>query len=242
VIETLLNQVEINTLVEMTNPINYSLTVPLMELALLYEDSVIGRVVLYNAEIEKNATIQTNGIWQNTPVAERFVSHYISGEDPILTVLADNGTFPTSPDLSHAISGFNISLPFPKLTQSSCHQFLLGGSFHLLSQTASFVVKNPLADSAIQVTVLHASIAYDGKIFATIMRDTFSWIIPPGVQTSAKLPVDIDYSSIDRDVLWSAIGGTLEVDGHATFNMSIGKMRNAQLFYTGKGLDSDIRW
>jgi len=238
VIETFADQVEINTLVELSNPINYTLSIPVMEMALVYEGAIIGRVMLFNVEMEKNATIQTNGIWKKSLAAERFASQYISGEDPIMTVLADEGTFPTAPKLSQALSGFNISLPFPKITRAR-HQFLLGGSFHLLSQTASFIVENPL-DSEVQVTSLDASIAYDGKTFATI--DTFSWKIPPGVHMSVKLPVDIDYSSIDRSVLWSAIGGTLQVDGHAKFNMSIGKMHDAQLFYTGKGLDADIRW
>ena len=128
--------------VNMTNPTNYSATVPYVNINILSNGTVLGHAIATNVAVVPgpNINIPVKALWdplgpsgsQGVEIGRELLSQYISGPrytdlpykhkltssgfNTTLTLKTHNGTIPTQPRLGAALSGLDIEIPTPRLT------------------------------------------------------------------------------------------------------------------------------
>jgi hypothetical protein len=158
-------------------------------------------------------------------------------------------SFPGNPELSSALSGFNITLPVPGIhakdpeTSNSKHTspFIHSATVHLLSRTAQFELYNPLSNAEIILASLYANATYNDEIVGSILEPDFNFAVRPGREgytMTDKIPLEV--GTVGYEVIRRALGGELVVDAIADVVVHIGNWIG-RIRYHGKGVGASIR-
>ncbi|KAK5697022.1 hypothetical protein LTR17_024089 [Elasticomyces elasticus] len=111
--------------VNITNPTNYSASVPFMDIHILANETVIGHATAKGIEIVpgRNDNLYVEAVWdpetlggqEGKRVGREFLSEYISGWNTSLTLKAHEGSIPGNPGLGKALGRFGVEMPTPSL-------------------------------------------------------------------------------------------------------------------------------
>ncbi|KAK3627272.1 hypothetical protein LTR56_013744 [Elasticomyces elasticus] len=111
--------------VNISNPTNYSASVPFMDIHILANETVIGHATAKGIEIVpgRNDNLYVEAVWdpstlggeQGKRVGREFLSQYISGYNTSLTLKAHEGSIPGNPGLGRALGRFGVEMPTPSL-------------------------------------------------------------------------------------------------------------------------------
>ena len=124
---------------------------------------------------------------------------------------------------------------------SAYSPFLVDATFHVLSSSAVFVVRNPCRNGTVTIESIFATAYYNGTVIGNIDVDDFGWVIVPGVSNSPYLPVNFSLSDVTRELLKKALGRTLYIDAFARVGFSIDNLEDVYFNYTASGVGSNIR-
>ena len=144
ILDTTASTLIIQARMNITNPTEYSATVPYVNINLLSNETILGHATAKNVSVVPgpNHDILVTALWDpKTPSGEKglavgreLLSQYISGQDKgpsfdrifvdkpstgfntTLTLKTHNGTIPNQPSLGVALSSLEIEIPTPKLT------------------------------------------------------------------------------------------------------------------------------
>ncbi|GAB7361510.1 hypothetical protein MBLNU230_g1566t1 [Neophaeotheca triangularis] len=255
----------LTALVNMTNPTNYSATVPYINLNILTNNTLLGHAIARNLTIlpGQNDNLPVSAIWSPTSSPEskamgsEFLSQYISGYNTTLTIQTHADSIPHQPALGEALAKFNITLPTPSLRstppsdpshpeppEKEGPHFLNDATFHLLTSSATFILLSPLHYSTLLITDLNATAYYKGSPAGQILYD-LPFMVPPvdehgnGALTP-RLPVDWSLGSVGYDAVKNALGGTLRLSAYAEVGVGIGHWRE-RVWFRGGGLGAKVR-
>lgn len=105
-----------------TNPTDYSATVPFINISMLTNDTLLGHVIAKNVAIVPgpNTNLSVTALWdpqgpRDIKTGTNFLSQYISGYNTSLIFRTHENTIPSQPQLGAALSNFSIQLPTPTL-------------------------------------------------------------------------------------------------------------------------------
>ncbi|MCJ1475236.1 hypothetical protein MMC13_003898 [Lambiella insularis] len=250
--------------VNMTNPTNYSATVPYVNINMLNNDTVLGFAVARNVRVVpgQNNNIPITATWDpaghggqlGLDIGKELLSQYISGYNTTLTLRTHEGTIPTQPKLGAALSSIELEIPTPKLDtpknpnrpdgdsderDENAPRFIDDATMHLLTSTASFTLLSPLRHSTLFVTHINATAYYNhtdpvGEIFYEL-----PFAVPPGATTSPRLPVEWSVGGVGYEAVKQALGGTLKLDAKATVGVRLGLWEET-VWFTGGGIGAHI--
>lgn len=130
-------------MINITNPTEYSATIPFMNINLLSNGTIVGQATVRNISIVpgSNNNLLAEALWDPATSSGKagqdqgreLLSQYISGKlhaffpsirpwltrsagfNTTLTLKTHNGTIPSQPALGKALSQFEIDIPTPKL-------------------------------------------------------------------------------------------------------------------------------
>ena len=159
----------------------------------------------------------------------------ITGHIPELTLGFHPDSIPGT-QLSSALSGIMIPLPLP--STNTPPKFIHSTTVHILSQSATFELSNPLSNSPILLSSLYANATYNDDIIAVIFEPNLNEIISPGVSAIDQVPLEL--GDVGMEVIKKAMGGELLVDTVSVGALSIGKW-TGRIRYQGNGVGADIR-
>lgn len=251
----------------MTNPTNYSATVPYIDLNILTNNTFLGHAIARNLTVlpGQNDNLPVTAVWSPTSspasaaMGREFLSQYISGYNTTLTVQTHKDSIPFQPALGVALARFNITLPTPSLRsdppsddpydpqppdKKEGPHFLRDATFHLLTSTATFILLSPLRYSTLTVIDLNATAYYKGSPAGQILYD-LPFEVPPMDEDgegflTPRLPVDWSLGSVGYDAVKNALGGTLKLSAYAEVGVGIGKWRE-RIWFRGGGLGARVR-
>lgn len=205
IIDTTESSLTISALVNLTNPTNYSATVPYVDINILNNNTLLGHATVKNLNVGpgNNANIPVTAVWDpvtlsgkaGAAVGREFLSQYISGWNTSLTLQTHNATIPALPALGRALSQFPITFPTPRLGSSepppssppdddddpkkkNGPHFIEDATFHLLTSSATFTLLSPLRSSTLYVTSINATAIYKHQEAGKILYDV-PFEVPP---------------------------------------------------------------
>ncbi|KAK5737386.1 hypothetical protein LTR17_006805 [Elasticomyces elasticus] len=193
--------------VNISNPTNYSASVPFMDIHILANETVIGHATAKGIEIVpgKNDNLYVEAVWdpstlggeEGKKVGREFLSQYISGYNTSLTLKAHEGSIPGNPGLGRALGRFGVEMPTPSLGSAPRKRvpgepddgdgdgkkkkgphFLDDATFHLLTSTATFTLLSPLRQTILYVESINATAFYKGDSVGHIDYD-LPFAVPP---------------------------------------------------------------
>ena len=265
---------QIGLLVE--NPTEYSAYIPFLAVHLEKDGFIIGSASVANINITpgNNSLIvkatyapTSNGRGGTKHAVEKgleLLGEYVSGRDTVLTVKAFEGSIPSLPELSRALSGLGVALPIPRLqTPPSQHDpdgppppegqppskspFLQGVTMHVFSSTATFLLHNPFPKTPITIYNLSGEAIYNDTKLGSVCYDK-AWKVlagreagKGGVTLSPRLPVGWRLGSAAFRAMLDALGKDLRIDARANATVGVGKWRG-RIRFEGGGLRAGIRW
>lgn len=195
----------LSALVNMTNPSEYSASVPYINIHILNNGSVIGHATardLHVAPGENNNLLVeavydplTLGGAKGAKVGRELLSQYISGYNTTLTLQTHNGSIPGQPALGEALARFKVEMPTPDLHgpgddsppedpedpdkgEEGGPHFIEDATMHLFTSTATFTLLSPLRYSVLYVTGIDATAYYKGDDVGHIAYD-LPFAVPP---------------------------------------------------------------
>ncbi|KAK0894454.1 hypothetical protein LTR91_006836 [Friedmanniomyces endolithicus] len=125
IVDTGPTSLTLSALVNLTNPTNYSATIPYIELQMLNNDSVIAHATARDLEIVPgpNENLYVEAVWdpvtlggkEGGRVGREFLSQYISGWNTTITLRMHEGSIPSNPSLGRALGRFEVEIPTPSL-------------------------------------------------------------------------------------------------------------------------------
>ncbi|KAF2737320.1 hypothetical protein EJ04DRAFT_431262 [Polyplosphaeria fusca] len=267
--ETSRTSLTLEALVNITNPTNYSATVPYFNINILVNGTVLGQAIARDVFVHpgNNTNIAVSAVWDpstnsgenGTAVGKEVISQYISGFNMSLTLQTHNASIPAQPALGFALSKLPLTLPAPHLgtpkdpndddggdddpddpdkPEESPH-FIREATMHLISSTAIFTLASPFATTTLYITRLNATAFYEGHPSGTILYD-LPLVVPPGLSTTPRLPVDWSLGSVGFGAIKKALGGTLRLSTYAEVGVRIGQFRQ-DLWYQGRSIGANIR-
>ena len=215
----------------------------------------IGNATAVNVTISKGSNTVAGTILYSpsTPEeirhGEKFIGRYLSGMNPNITALFHNDSFPGNPELSSALTGFNITLPVPTIhlkdpedsESDTTSPFIRSATVHVLSRTAQFELYNPLSNAEILLASLYANATYNDDIIGSILEPDFNFPVLAGKEgytTTDKIPLEV--GTVGYEVIRRALGGELIVDAVADVVVHIGKWKG-RVRYHGKGVGASVR-
>lgn len=257
--------INLQAVVNFTNPTEYSAQIPYFNLHVLCNGSIIADGTVKNMSVStgNNTNIIVEATWDPTKfggkkgaaIGREFLSQYVSGYNTTLTIQLHENSIPHQPLLGRALSKFAFTIPTPRIPLPSdgsdepedgdddgtAPRFIRDAIFHVFSSTAQFTFISPLQRSTMFVDKLNAT-AYYNHTYAigTILYD-LPFQIPPGASESPRLPVDIDYDSVGYAQLRNAVGGKLKMDARGTVSVRLG-LWTETLWYIGRGISSSVRF
>ncbi|MCJ1392238.1 hypothetical protein MMC18_005105 [Xylographa bjoerkii] len=251
--------------VNMTNPTNYSATVPYVNINMLSNGTILGFAVARNVKVipGQNDNILVIATWEparfggqkGLDTGRELLSQYISGYNTTLTLRTHNGTIPMHPNLGAALSSIEIEIPTPKLDppknpnhpdwdeddrDEKAPRFIDDATMHIFSSTATFTLLSPLRHSTIFVTHINATAYYNHTDPVGMIVYELPFVVPPGATTSPGLPVDWSLDSVGYQAVKQALGGTLKLDAKATVGIRLGEWEE-RVWFTGGGIGARIQ-
>lgn len=155
--------------VNLTNPTNYSASIPYFSINILVNDTTMGQALVKNMHVRpgNNTNLVAQALWapydnsgvKGKHIGAEMLSQYISGFNTSITLQAHNGTVPAQPALGNLLSRYPYTIPAPHLShpkdpnngddgdddggESKKEHFIQSATMHLISSTASFVLSSP---------------------------------------------------------------------------------------------------
>jgi len=266
--ETTSTGLTLSALVNLTNPTEYSATVPYVDIHLVKNGSILGHATARDIHVQpgQNDNLLVQAVYapldyggpEARAIGTELLSQYISGFNTTLTLQTHNGTIPSQPALGEALSKFAIEVPTPHLsvprkpsdpndpngTPDDETHFIDDATMHLFTSTATFTLLSPLRHSTIYIEHIDATAMYKGDDVGHITYD-MPFAVPPidkdgkGVM-SPRLPVDWSLGSAGYDAIRDALGGTLKLSADAVVGIRLEKFRET-IWFKGKSIGAHIR-
>ncbi|KAF2210097.1 hypothetical protein CERZMDRAFT_45853 [Cercospora zeae-maydis SCOH1-5] len=176
-----------------TNPTNYTATIPYIDIHIIKNGSLLGHATARNLSITTglNAGLSVEAVYaplevggpEARAVGREFISQYISGWNTTITLQMHEKSIPANPKLSRALARIPIEVQAPKLEppddpwspdddgddengDSTGPQFIRDATMHLLSSSATFLLLSPLQHSTLVITTLNATAYYNDDTVA----------------------------------------------------------------------------
>ncbi|KAF2127109.1 hypothetical protein P153DRAFT_344426 [Dothidotthia symphoricarpi CBS 119687] len=260
IIDTSPTSITLQAHVNITNPTNYSATVPYFNINILVNGTGVGQAIAKNIEVHpgNNTDLIVSAVWdpftnggeKGKEVGRELLSQYISGFNTSLTLQAHNASIPAQPSLGNILSHFPLTIPAPQLStprdpeddddpddgdddESSGPHFIRDATMHLISSTALFTLMSPFSATTLYITKLNATAYYEGHPSAKILYE-WPFAVPPGLSESPRLPVDWNFGSVGYGAIRRALGGKLKLTAFAHVGIRIGYWRENIWFQGGK--------
>ncbi|KAL4740329.1 hypothetical protein BDV11DRAFT_185607 [Aspergillus similis] len=254
----------VETVLNFTNPTQYSASVPLLDLLLVYNDTKVAHLTTRDVTIVPGTNTGVNVDLQWSPLdlggpsavlaGQDLISRFVSGLNTSVTIKTHGGTIPALPRLGQALSRVGFEVQIPNLShsgdpdkdpdqpgQDNGHQnFIQDATLHLWSSTAEFALFSPLNHTVLEVTSIEAQAFYehDHEVGAINYYTPFS--ILPGLSHSPRLPVDLNLGGIGYDAVKKAVGGTLDLDTVAKVGVRIENYYTT-VHYCGEGIKAKVK-
>ncbi|KAJ4506731.1 hypothetical protein HRR83_009549 [Exophiala dermatitidis] len=225
VVNTSKSALTLQARVNVTNPTDYSVSIPYCNVSLWVNNTRVGYAWLSANVVPGPNEIIANAAWEVGKVGGEWLSQYISGHNTTLTVTSHADTIPGFPDPK-----MNMTVPTPRMFG----HFLKETTMHILSSTATFVLVSPFA---MYINSIAANAYHNGSVIGTIDWD-YPFAIVAGENLTPRLPVD--WNSNALGTIREALGGSLKVDARADVGVRIGEWQE-QIWYEGHGLRAKIR-
>ncbi|KAL8905898.1 MAG: hypothetical protein Q9171_006497 [Xanthocarpia ochracea] len=265
ILETSKTALTIRAKVNVTNPTEYSATVPFIDINISVNDTVLGHATARDVSVVPgpNQNLAVTAVWnpshqsgkKGAHIGRELLSQYISGYNTTLTLRTHTKSIPSQPRLGTALSIFNITIPTPKLIPppnpnrpvppdppnepaSSAPHFIDDAVFHLIGSTAVLTLLSPLPHTTLWITSVSATASYNNTPLGVIEYDV-PFDVPPGASDTPRLPVDWSLGSIGHDAVKKALGGTLKVEAEAKVGVRIGKWKE-KIWFVGKGIGARV--
>lgn len=263
----------VSALLNITNPTPYEASIPYLSLHLLTNATILANASVRDLNITRgnNTALQALATWDPATLGGgaaalqtgiELLSQYISGRNTTLTAKLHAASIPSNPALSRALSGFNLTIPTPKLLPDEpgpppddpdapddtprrrAPSFIDEAHFHLLSSTASFVLRSPLRDTELFVTGINATARYRGDAVGRIEYDLPFAVAPVddegnGSETP-RLPVDWATGGAGWDAVRRALGGRLKIAAEAVVGIRVGEWTAEGIWFEGNGLGVSV--
>ncbi|KAF2117706.1 hypothetical protein BDV96DRAFT_489826 [Lophiotrema nucula] len=257
--------ITLEALVNITNPTNYSATVPYFNINILVNGSILAQATAKDVYVKpgNNSNIVVSAVWDpstnsgenGTAVGKEFLSQYISGYNTTLTLQTHDKTIPSQPALGRALSFIPITFPTPSLRKKKPDDdegdepsdpdkdtkphFIHSATMHLISSTAIFELLSPFSTTTLYLTYLNATSFYEGHPAGKIDYQ-LPIKVPPGLTTTPRLPVDWSLGSVGFDAIKKALGGTLRLSAYADVGVRIGQWRQ-DVWFRGGAIGAHVR-
>lgn len=256
----------LSALVNITNPTEYSASVPYIDIHILNNGSILGHATARDLHLVPGANdnMLIKAVWdppslggaKGAEVGRELLSQYISGWNTTLTLQTHEGSVPNQPSLGKALSKFKVEMPTPSLgpprrrhdngkgEEEEGPHFMEDATMHLFTSTATFTLLSPLRQSILYITSINATAFYKGDDVGHIDYD-LPFAVPPidadgnGV-TSPRLPVDWSLGSVGYDAVKRALGGQLKLSAEAEAGVRIGEWRE-RVWFRGSGIGASVR-
>ncbi|KAL8894655.1 MAG: hypothetical protein Q9207_008447 [Kuettlingeria erythrocarpa] len=264
ILETAKSSLTIGAKVNITNPTEYSATVPFIDINIFVNDTILGHATAHNISIipGPNDNLPIEAVWQpsvqsgskGTHTGRELLSQYISGYNTTLTLRMHALSIPSQPSLGRALSIFNVTIPTPLLKPppnpnhpfdpeepppSPGPHFIDDAVFHLITSTAVLTLLSPLPRTSLYITSVSATASYNNTPIGSLDYD-LPFEVPPGVSETPRLPVAWDLGSVGHEAVKKALNGELKVDAEAKVGIRVGRWRE-RVWYRGKGIGAKVR-
>ncbi|GAB7355024.1 hypothetical protein MBLNU459_g5626t1 [Dothideomycetes sp. NU459] len=230
ILDTGRSSLTLSALVNLTNPTEYSATVPYIDINILTNGTLLGHATARSVAIApgENVNIPVTAVWdplamggeKARAVGVELLSQYISGFNTTLTLRTHEGSIPSQPALGKALARFSVDMPTPSLQTppqdggddgdgdngDKAPHFIEDATMHLFTSTATFTLLSPLRTSTLYVTYINATAFYHEDEVGHIDYD-LPFAVPPGSTISPRLPVEWNLGSVGYDAVKGALGG-----------------------------------
>ncbi|KAF2479863.1 hypothetical protein BDY17DRAFT_256085 [Neohortaea acidophila] len=271
IVDTTPSSLTIAAWINITNPTNYSASVPYVDIHIVKNGSVLGRATARDLHIRpgRNDNLLIQAVYdplsfggrKAKDIGRELLSQYISGWNTTLSVQTHRGTIPSQPKLGEALSKFIIEIPAPRLKAPSPPDdgdnppddspddgkghFIRDATMHLFSSTATFTLFSPLRHSTLYIEDLDATALYKGDDVGRIEYD-LPFAVPPVDRdgkgvTTPRLPVQWNLGSVGYEAVKGALGGTLRLAANAEVGVRLGRFRE-RIWFRGGGIGVRISW
>jgi hypothetical protein len=126
IVETTKASLRLHAKVNLTNPTEYSVHVPYVNIHILHNDTLVGHATVENIDVVpgNNTNLVVEALWspfdlggQNgSEVGRNLLSQYISGYNTTITLRTHESTIPSQPALGEALSSLEVTLDAPKFS------------------------------------------------------------------------------------------------------------------------------
>lgn len=260
IISTDATTINLQAIVNFTNPTEYSAVVPYFNIHILCNGSIVGDATVRNISVARgnNPNIPVQATWDPTKfggqkgaaIGRELLSQYISGFNTSLTFQLHEHSIPHQPLLGKALSKFAITIPTPRLDnpndggdsdKDKKPHFITAATFHVFSSTAQFTLVSPLLKSTIFIDSINATAYYNHTDPVGNILYDLPFMVPPGASESPKLPVQIDYDGVGYAQVRKALGGKLKLDARGTVEVRLGLWKE-KVWYVGSGIGASVTW
>ncbi|KAM5351998.1 hypothetical protein ACJ41O_004721 [Fusarium nematophilum] len=256
ILDTSETSVQMQALVNITNPTPYTAVIPYFNIHVLHDGEVLGEAVSKNVNfgLGENTNIVVRATWDPLrfggerahEIGRKLLSEYVSGENTTLSARTHRGSVPSLPLIGEALSKINITLPTPRIRipgedENAKPRFIANATFHILSSTATFILLSPLQYNTLYIEHINATALYNHtEPVGQIIHDS-PFPAPPGRSETPRLPVQWSPGSVGYGKLKEALGGSLKLDALANVTIRLGSWVE-ELQYTGKGIGAKVSW
>ncbi|CAF9920679.1 MAG: hypothetical protein HETSPECPRED_004332 [Heterodermia speciosa] len=260
ILQTTTSSILLQAKVNITNPTDYSATIPYVQIQMLNNGSVLGHATAKNISVipGPNHDISVTALWEpetekGKAVGRELLSQYVSGYNTSITLRTTNATIPSQPQLGAALSSLPIELPTPKLkppknpnhpdddpADDDSPHFIDDATFHLITSTATLTLLSPLPHTALYVTSVNATAYYNHTLPVGQVLYDLPFKVPPGASTSPRLPVAWTLDGLGYEAVKKALGGDLKLDAVAYVGIRVGSWEE-EIWFRGRGIGASIR-
>ncbi|KAF1939741.1 hypothetical protein EJ02DRAFT_496313 [Clathrospora elynae] len=264
IVDTSPTSISLTAHVNLTNPTNYSATVPYFNINILVNGTHLGTATAKDIEVHpgNNTNILISAIWDpytyggshGKEVGAELLSQYVSSFNTSLTLQAHNGSIPSVPSLGRLLSNFPITLPAPHMStpkppsdgddpdqpeDDGKSHFIRDATMHLISSTAIFTLSSPFSSTTMFITSLNATSYYEGRPSGKILYE-LPFAVPPGLSETPRLPVEWSLGSVGYEAIRKALGGKLKLSAFAIVGVRIGEWRET-IWFQGGQIGANVR-
>ncbi|KAH9881203.1 hypothetical protein J1614_001698 [Plenodomus biglobosus] len=256
IVDTSPTSITLQAHVNLTNPTNYSATVPYFDINILVNGTHLGHATARDIELHpgNNTNLLISAVWdpftsggaKGKEVGAELLSQYVS---------AHNGTIPAQPALGNLLSNFPITLAAPHLStpkepsddpdepsdpeDDGKTHFIHDATMHLITSTAIFTLASPFSATTMYITTLNATAYYDGQPSGKILYE-LPFAVPPGLSETPRLPVEWSLGSVGYGAIRNALGGKLKLSAFAHVGVRIGEWRET-IWFKGGQIGANVR-
>lgn len=212
--------------VNVTNPTDYSATIPYVDIHIMKNGSLLGHATARNLAVHpgNNSYLSVEAVYdpftlggpKAKAIGRELISQYISGWNTTITLQMHEDSFPSNPSLGRALANFPVEVAAPHLNapkrpsddpdlpsdpddeDDKATHFIKDATMHLLTSTASFILLSPLHHSTLYIEHLNATAIYQSDEVGLILYDE-----PFGVPPVEETPGGEGYETPRLPVEWS---------------------------------------